>query len=419
MKRQWRTPRLLCATLVLGFAALVWWFWPLSPRWRIASEIVIGFDEAKELLYTKPYLAEYSPLPVPPNKVYPSDWLDVRAYDLKSGRLKFTFQIGTRNALKQWDQWLAILSPDKNLLAVHAAMNGALEVFDLNSRKVQYHLRDSSFDTLDVLGFSPDGQLLATRSRALTEVWDLRSGQRIHRFELPAHGLEYSAATRMVSHDGIQISPDHRYLVVQGDNSYSFLYDLEAHKQIGQFIGQSSLGFLDNEVLLLSSNQKEDGPVTYQISNKQFGEFLSREELLASPRFQGLSVNGDTVVIRRGEDIEPNWLSWLSKESRTKVLNLIEWPASYVEVSSWNWKTATRKYTRRFSYHWYADDNTVVLGGAAVAPSIDGYYLVSDDGKDLSLWDNDSHRSTFCWIICLGFVLLACWVGRPQKVSLS
>jgi RNA polymerase sigma factor (sigma-70 family) len=153
---------------------------------------------------------------------------DLVLYDLPSGRERFRWTTD-----QAWSGVLTFAADGKALAALEMeakppfARRG-VRLFDTTTGKA---LRDlDASDTFQGLAFSPDGKkLLAHDRQKLVRVWDVATGEALHRITTPAHGFQTAA-----------FAPDGGVLLAGGPGWDTRLIDPATGKDVRRFrAGQS------------------------------------------------------------------------------------------------------------------------------------------------------------------------------------
>lgn len=144
----------------------------------------------------------------------------VRRWDITSGKLLQEQPLERSVTIHE-----TRLSPDGKLLAIVAPRNEIGGVFDLQTGKERFELRDryDGHTWMSIAGFFPDSQTLVTLSNdKLIELWDVRTGT--------------ARASFFVEADRAFLSPDGRWLAIRPDLHDSGreiqLWDPETGRQI-------------------------------------------------------------------------------------------------------------------------------------------------------------------------------------------
>ena len=208
MKRQWRAGRVILAVMLWATAVLVYALWPAS-CWKMPAEEVIGFDDAKGLLYTVQFVEDHH---------------ELHALDLASGSRQKTVTLSTvtskvssgivfvdlegpvspSDRIKQLVKgWRWILSPNKQVLI---AINDSQDNFQLLELETGQLIKRISiphmFSASDVeVGFSRDGHFFAMQDGFdRMNVWDLRSGETIDQLDFKIGGSLMSSGRIYLNH---------------------------------------------------------------------------------------------------------------------------------------------------------------------------------------------------------------------------
>ncbi|QVL29928.1 WD40 repeat domain-containing protein [Telmatocola sphagniphila] len=205
-------------------------------------------------------------------------------------------QIRSIEGHSRWIRKIA-LSPDGKILA-SVADDMVCRIWDLQTGKKIRELRGhaektpSHFDSmLYAVAFSPDGKWLATADKiGHIVLWDLESGKQLYSLEAPVM-YTWDKVQRLHSIGGIRslaFSPNGKLLAVGGTGKIGNIdhleakvrieiFDLEAKKQIGEYVGDKSQGlinhmqFAPDGTWLIGAGGANDGCMVFlSVKDKKF-----------------------------------------------------------------------------------------------------------------------------------------------------
>jgi WD40 repeat protein len=179
----------------------------------------------------------------------------------------------------------AAISPD-GVLALSGANNGILRLWNLEGQAT-FRRFETDGTPLAAVAVSPDGRRLLTGDMAdVTVLWDLQSGEVIRRFQ--GHDVA-------VSPNSVAFSPDGRYALVGSSGAFSgsgtrslVLWDIETGQEIHRFEGHQfllrSLAFSPDGRTALAGSQRIDADqgdlILWNVeTGEQIRRFDTREDI--------------------------------------------------------------------------------------------------------------------------------------------
>ncbi len=157
-----------------------------------------------------------------------------------------------RDVGKHLGVYALAFSPDGKILA-SAGSDGRISLWDFALGKELHEMRtEQRAEYIYGLCFSPDGKLLAC-SGAMAHLWDVATGQRIHRFIPSGKSGEFITGTHAVA-----FSPDGK-LLAAWSRDYALLWETETRKELARLripfrsLNCTAVLFLDNRPLLLGT----------------------------------------------------------------------------------------------------------------------------------------------------------------------
>jgi WD40 repeat protein len=400
--------------MLVSSAALVTYSWPFAPRWKLRTDILVGFDEKRHLLLTTPRTNPgLGGLPVETPLV--ENTLEVRGYDLRSGQRIFSRAYNLSAAKVEDGIWLPIISPDDDSLLAIDRGRGVLQVFDLETGALRCHF--GIIANGEAFGFSADGKYFAACGAFTNklEVYDLSSGKTVHSipidnglFSPGGSGPSYFSAT------AIQISAGYHLAAVELEHRV-VLFDLDKEVELRRMENAIAPRFHDNGKSLTTLTDRPQARETklYKVDGQVVQE--------ADPpidELQRLGCVNQTMYVSAKEKplLLPDWLLWmhLPDNIHQAIASWLGFPKARVEYS-----------VHELSSGEPLNHFTIYLPGhdfwqypfSADAISADGSLLTLTRMGEISLWDVPPHHSAICWIVCASIIALALWFAWPRKVK--
>jgi hypothetical protein len=406
MKRLWRPGRTILAVMLVGVAAMMFFFWPKVPRWKLSNDIFVGFDDKQQLLLTT---KRRNP-DVPANILVPENIVELRGYDFSSGQCTFSQTYLLKGVKTRAEACDFMVSPDGNVIIVCDRYQGILQAFDLKTGALRCQLTAEDKYQMDLyrsVGFSPDGMYFAAcdYNSASLLLWDLTNGQVAVRVSIPSELMAPSNPSIRGS-GGICISADRRFAALELSDRV-IVCDLVNKGQINHFRNVTAPRFTANGKVLttLTYRSQPRGENRYVFTDPSYfevGAVNEKEGLLC--------VNDDLYVTAEETPCTiPGWplLQKLPKGITKKMTEWLGYPKLNAEMTVW--RRSTREPLHRFSLSLKGEPH--FIGGT----NADGSLLALDVTGEVTLWDIPPRRSLFCWISCGSMVTLAFWLAWPRK----
>ncbi|HQR09368.1 MAG TPA: WD40 repeat domain-containing protein [Gemmatales bacterium] len=402
MKQRWRIDRILLAVLLLVLAILLFYYWPIGPRWEVANEEPLGFDLTKGLLYT----VNSKPIPS-------GDTFRLFGYDLASGQrlVNLPLELSNQDA-SDHPNWSALLSADSKKLVCWTDSGQGIVVFDIaqDARRLFGFKPGNIF--VDSIGFSADGKLLAFRNAYEVHVWDCTTGKLQQTLKMPNGTITGYRSGIWVTHlDQMQFSHDNQYLAVGGEINEVVVFHIASGRVIGQCVGSKvSLFETDGKTLI-------NLPAVFQSGHLQRFE-IQGGALITSPSPESPEIEQDRLLTANLHSIltfqpileTPKPLpEWIPRVVRDYLTSLRGRPKIIFNIKSSD--THTGQLQQEFALRAANISNPLL--------SSDGSYLAIMDYAQLCLWDIPPRRSLTCWLVCIGMAALAFWLAWPRRMKQS
>jgi hypothetical protein len=408
MTRRWRTWRVLLAVLLLCAAALAFWAWPREPAWRIAEQILRGFDERRGLVYLQNRTDAFRQLP-------PGETATVilNVHDLATGELI------TRATCRPRVVDRHVLIPRKgDLLALFSYEKRAFELFALPGGEWLKGIKWAGKEELQAAALSSDGKYLAACTNLGYAVWDVQSGRMLHEARVDLTRPTEPRAFDTVSNlRHVSLSDDGTLLAITTAYGDVRIFDLGTSRELGSIPNSTKAEFTsDGKTVMLANSVRR-----FHISD---GKLQPQDNMNWVPEKDATVVSVDENVVVIGKrrqyrlpfrDSLPSemvetlecWFGGWSLTFRDPISGAV------LEELPMTLPLMTRKDMQRSLAG-------IVVGRPSETPSAltilnNGQRVIHQKMDSVALWDVPSGRSWLSWIVCCGLVLLAIWIGWPRR----
>lgn len=423
MKRHWRASRIFVAALLLSVTALMFYLWPIVPRWRIEMESPLGFDLSNGLLYS-----------CSSKMLNPRELFELHGYDLATGELKVVKPVMLEKPARDFPvSWHAILSSERTTMSCYDNAS-TLQIF--NIRDLPQRLFSINEPFIYSLSFSADGKLLALHHGIdQLDVWDCQTGTVIKRLKLPAKESSAGFGSFGCHPESMQFSSDGRYLALGSDDNVIVLFDLTTDRIIGQCPDSHIPVFLpDSQTLIALPACNSSYLVRERLRGKAQWYRLCEGQLTPHPlSYEILSVDamfkvpqavatdpGRILTLHEDDTTQRSLPEWIPDAVRERLEAALGWTKRYLLVQLF--ETGTGRVRHTFKLRTGVSESSFSCENIRVSP--DGLLLAFKDDNELILWDIPPRRSFVCWLVCgviAFFVICLAWPKRmnPPPVTKS
>ena len=403
MKRTWRAGRVILAVLLLSLVGVASYVWPRGPRWQVEREAHSGFslkplcfDLAKNLLFA--FRVQNT-----------EDQFELLGFDLTTGAKRVSRQlIFSKPERSVQTTWHAILSADCSTLVCYNGVS-FFQIFDVRQQCQRlFSFNWDKIDSIESIGLSFHGELLAIHKNFEVQVWDCQTGKIKRRLSMPSGTVSKIHEGRMLLHpEYLKFSKDGRYLAVGGDEDAIAVFDLNAEQAIAVCPNSRIPLFLSDSRTLIAIppiyNSKKG--CWYQLDGSKVTP--SQITMTLDPEKEYLLGASDARLLTGTWDHSDRWSfpEWIPESLRDKLEVAMGRKKYRLQIRSCN--STTGQVCDEFVLQ--VSDREV----ATVSP--DGLLLALKNYDHISLWDIPPRRSLTCWLVCISFALIALWIGYPRR----